>query len=209
MNHKIILFLLFLAFIAFAHGEEEHAEEMPAPPEPINTLWFIHSWTHWMVWIGFIYTCYYFRFFIGHKLGHPSHCAVPEKEGEYLPEDSLKQIHGIFVWLMIIWTAIHISEIIGGQFGYGHPEVYSLSELIPGEEIWEWMYVVSTVLFLSSCHYIRYLTGSGTKCFSCLAFGRQRQKVFTIQTFLNNYHGHFFWIAIIASVLVLLSGGHL
>ncbi len=207
MKKLSIFSLLFFALTiipAFAH-----VEEGIAPPVLVQAIWSIHSWTHWLVWIFFIYSCYYFRYYIGRKLGHPSGCMVSENGRGYFPEGNLKIFHRTFVWIMIVWTAIHLSELAGGLFGYAELPVYSLGELIPGEEIWEWIYVGATFLFLSSCHYTRFVASSGRKCFSCLPFGKERHKIFSIQSTLNNYHAHFFWIAIAASALVLLSGGHL
>lgn len=204
-----ILAVFFLLAPTISAHVDETEEEKTEPPAFFEIVWLIHSWTHWLVWIGFLYTCYYFRFLVGRLLGHPLSCMSPEKQISYKRESKIKQFHGFFVWLMFIWTIVHASELIGELLGYEHPIVYSFGPSIPFAEVWEWAYVAAIFLFLASCHSVRYLFGSGTRCFSCQTFGKQRQQIFNIQTFLNNFHGYFFWIAIIAGILLLLSGGHL
>lgn len=204
-----LFFLIIFMSLALIPFISAHAEEGIGPPKIISFIWALHSWTHWLVWIFFIYTCYYFRYLFGHVSNHPRYCMAEEKKREYSKEDRIKQMHGIFVWIMLIWTIIHLSELIGAQLGYSELPVYSIVEFIPGDELLELVYIISTIFFLSSCHYIRYLFGSNTKCFSCLRLGKQRQNVFRFQSLINNYHGYFFWIAIISSILLLLAGGHL
>ena len=206
MKRFLLIIFLGLALIPLISA---HAEEGIEPPKIISLIWAFHSWTHWLVWIFFIYTCYYFRYLFGHVSNHPKYCMAEEKKKEYSKEDRIKQMHGVFVWIMLVWAIIHLSELVGAQLGYSELPVYSIGEFIHGDELWEWVYIVSTMLFLFSCHYIRYIIGGSAKCFSCLKFGEQRQNVFRFQTFINNYHGYFFWLAIISSFLVLLSGGHL
>src|SRR3989338_11263284 len=169
------------------------------PPEFLKTLWTIFSWTHWIVWVGFLYTCYYYRYFIGKMRDDPSECGEPEDKNNYAKENSIKQWHRIFVWLIIIFTIIYITKLVAPLLGY---KVYSFGKEVTGLKILGVINVIAVILLLASSHYIRYICGSGTRCFSCLKLGKQRQKAFSFQSVLNNYHGHFFWIAIVSALLL-------
>src|SRR3989338_3921120 len=136
LSLSIVLITLMLIPLVSAH-----LEEGDEPPKIISFIWALHSWTHWIVWILFIYTCYYFRSFLGRLSGHPLYCMKEENIKEYSKENAFKQVHGVFVWIMIVWTIIHFSELVGAQMGYSELPVYSLAAIIPGEEIWEWAYI--------------------------------------------------------------------
>ncbi len=226
MNKKtIFLIFLFLLQIVSAHEIPE------AGINPLLriafTIWDFHDNVHWMIFIPFIGTCYYFRYITGRKIfSHPKVCGLNEiKSREYKGEFVINFFHRYFFWAMFILIFIHLTEVIAQSLGWitynftlFKPYIYPFS-LYSGIMtfgsiqtlgiIVEWGYVLILLTFLLSCHFLRYFLGGKAVCYSCSSFGKIRGRAYAKQSKLNEYHGHLFGASILISLMLLLLGGHL
>ncbi len=230
MKFYMFVFILFiflnLAFPVFAHevGKEVKVNVIP---NYIFLIWDFHDAIHWMIAIPFIFTCYYFRYFTGRRfLSHPMQCGYSEQAGRrYEGEFFLNKLHRYFFWLMLIFILIHLSEVIANSFNaisYNFrlftPYIFpftSESSTMQSELVQllgnfaEWFYVLSFLIFLFSCHFLRYFIGGASFCYSCSPLGGARGEIYRWQTKFNDYHDVLFWLSAISMIFILAVGGHL
>lgn len=222
MKTKFLACLLLLVRLSMAH---EMSEEVSTGQfSLLMSLWQFHDAVHWMIFLPFIATCYYFRYLSGRKLFRdPKTCGTTDLDGKgYKGEIFIVRFHRIFFWLMLIFVLVHFSEtvaktagLIEYDFALFRPFVYPFTEeshisaaplvQFAGSAA-EWLYVMAFLAFLASCHYFRHFLDRSA-CFSC-PLGRMRG-VYMKQSVLNTYHGALFWLSIGFSMFLLLMGGHL
>jgi hypothetical protein len=56
--------------------------------------------------------------------------------------------------------------------------------------------VVCLSLYTFSCHSLRHLVGGGVDCFSCVALGQARYRLWSGASLLNHYHMQWAWISL-------------
>jgi hypothetical protein len=147
--------------------------------------------------LGFRATCYYYRkaYYRAFFLDPPA-CAVGElRPHSYRGETSfpliLQNLHRYFfyvalIFLIVLWyDAVH-AFWFAGSFGVG---VGSLVLLVN---------IVLLSLYTFSCHSLRHIVGGNVDCFSCVAFGRAREKAWRGATFLNEHHMLFAWLSLVS-----------
>ena len=141
--------------------------------------------------IGFRTTCYYYRkAYYRAFFADPVACAVGEPRKGYAGETKfpfvLQNLHRYFLYLAIpvlffLWVDIVKGFVFDGHFGIG---VGSLVLLASNGFI---------TLYTFSCHSLRHLIGGKEDCFSCLAAGGPRHKVWHGVSWLNEHHMAWAW----------------
>jgi hypothetical protein len=88
--------------------------------------------------------------------------------------------------LFFLWIDIVKGFIFDGHFGIGIGSFFLLAS--------------NTLLtaYTFSCHSLRHLIGGGNDCFSCLAAGGPRHKVWQSSSWLNGHHMAFAWWSLFA-----------
>ena len=147
--------------------------------------------------LGFRGTCYYYRkAYYRAFFADPMACAVGEPRGSgYAGEASfpfvLQNIHRYLIYLAIpilffLWWDIVRAFTFDGHFGIG---VGSLVLLASNSLL---------TMYTFSCHSIRHLVGGRLDCFSCLAAGGPRRKVWETSSWLNAHHMAWAWWSLCA-----------
>jgi len=143
-------------------------------------------------------TCYYGRRVYYRAAFTPPACAVgpsqtisPLYSGEKSFPFVLMNLHRYFFYLAIVLAVFHWSHFIDALrfpegWGVG---VGSLVMLVDATFL---------TLYVVSCHSWRHLLGGKLDCFSCSGMNMSRHDAYERQTKLNEYHGVFFWISLIA-----------
>jgi hypothetical protein len=147
--------------------------------------------------LGFRATCYYYRkaYYRAFFLDPPA-CAVGEaRPHSYRGEASfpliLQNLHRYFlyvalIFLIILWyDAIH-AFWFAGSFGVGVGSLVLLAN------------IVLLSLYTFSCHSLRHIAGGNVDCFSCVTFGRTREKAWRGVSFLNEHHMLFAWLSLVS-----------
>lgn len=156
--------------------------------------WF--SPAFWILWMpgGFRVTCYYYRkayyraFFLD-----PPGCSVGEGRGNrYSGETRLflfQNIHRYFLYLalvILVLLAVDVGHACVWPDGFG----VSVATVV---------LAVNTVLLSSytfSCHSLRHIVGGKVDCFSCVAGGQARLKLWKGLSVLNERHMLFAWLSL-------------
>ena len=147
--------------------------------------------------LGFRGTCYYYRkAYYRAFFADPVACAVGEPRGSgYQGEASfpfvLQNLHRYLIYLAIpilffLWVDIVKGFIFDGRFGIG---IGSLVLLASNSLL---------TMYTFSCHSIRHLLGGRSDCFSCLAAGGPRFKVWQTSSWLNSHHMAWAWWSLFA-----------
>jgi hypothetical protein len=162
---------------------------LPGMPTWLSPAFFI-------LWApgGFRVTCYYYRkayyraFFLD-----PPGCAVGEGRGsKYRGETSLflfQNIHRYFLYIALIFLVLLSIDVIKACMwpdGFGISVatiVLALNTLL-----------LSTYTF--SCHSLRHLVGGRVDCFSCVAGGQARLKLWKGVSYLNKKHMLWAWLSL-------------
>lgn len=174
-------------------------------------------------------TCYYFRFLLRRfAFFHPTHCNTkhylcdPERNsiwgkwpfswvatlfGKTLDfgDSKLFYYHKYFIWATVILMPFHLKEII--PVFINAVTSFSLLSFEVMDITIELVYVLFGVMFILSCHSIKYFFDrSAQKCGGC-AFGNKVYKGFENA---NHIHGLWLWLTIIfiniRMVLLLMHG---
>lgn len=148
---------------------------------------------------GFRVTCYYYRkaYYRAFFLDPPA-CAVGEPRGHgYRGETRLllfQNLHRYFLYLALIflvvlgldvvWSCIWAAEGGGATFGM------SVGTLVLAANVG----LLSMYTF--SCHSLRHLVGGNVDCFSCVAFGQARYKLWNGASRLNKNHMLWAWMSL-------------
>lgn len=148
---------------------------------------------------GFRVTCYYYRkaYYRSFFLDPPA-CAVGESRGHsYKGETRLllfQNLHRYFLYLALIflvilgldvvWSCIWPAEGGGAAFGV------SVGTLVLAAN------VTLLGLYTFSCHSLRHLVGGNLDCFSCVALGQARYKMWKGASVLNKNHMLWAWLSL-------------
>jgi hypothetical protein len=173
----------------------------PLPPESIRGLlpfWFSPAFL--ILWApgGFRLTCYYYRkaYYRAYFLDPPA-CAVGESRSKYRGETRLflfQNLHRYFLYFALLFLVLLSIDVVracvfeskGGGMTFG----VSVGSLV----------LLANVTLLSmytfSCHSLRHLVGGNIDCFSCVAFGKGRYKLWKGISFLNKNHMLWAWVSL-------------
>lgn len=148
---------------------------------------------------GFRVTCYYYRkayyraFFLD-----PPGCAVGEpRRRNYWGETSLflfQNLHRFFLYVALVFIVILTIDVV-------HSCIWPTSEggLTFGISVGSIVLGVNTVLlglYTFSCHSLRHLIGGNVDCFSCVALGNIRYKMWSGVSKLNKRHMLWAWCSL-------------
>jgi hypothetical protein len=148
---------------------------------------------------GFRLTCYYYRkaYYRAYFLDPPA-CAVGEVAGRrYRGETRMllfQNLHRYFLYLALAFLVILAIDVVhacmwptadgGTTFGISVATV---------------VLAVNTALltmYTFSCHSLRHLVGGNVDCFSCVAFGEARRKMWKGVSRLNEQHMLWAWLSL-------------
>jgi len=209
-------FVIYSTFRAFYNAEYEfgHHAQIPVDPHhayllspfysPLLTN-LIPKGLEWIspafliLWApgGFRVTCYYYRkaYYRAFFLDPPA-CAVGEPRNEYRGETRLllfQNLHRYFLYFALIFLVLLAIDAVhaciwhsesGAEFGV------SVGTLILV------MNVTLLSLYTFSCHSLRHLIGGNVDCFSCVALGQMRHKLWKGASFLNKKHMLWAWMSL-------------
>lgn len=142
---------------------------------------------------GFRVTCYYYRkaYYRAFFLDPPA-CGVGERKKNYRGETALlifQNIHRYFLYLALVFLVILTVDVVHAMIwpdGFG----VSIATLV----------LLSNVVLLSlytfSCHSLRHLIGGKVDCFSCVALGPTRHKLWKGVSGLNTRHMLWAWMSL-------------
>ena len=186
------MILFCLVFLMSASAHVEHAEAVE------GSFWYqvfiAHDWLHPVFFILLIYTCYYFRFFSGRKIGGEPRACIGECSHCYHGENVLKRNHRWIFWMTFFLLFIHIGEAI--------PAIVDFRDY-SGLDFWilatESAYLIFAFFYLITCYHFRY-------CVEMLAKRKViSYKLYNELTNMNNkYHGIFLWSTLLMVVLRFL-----
>lgn len=148
---------------------------------------------------GFRLTCYYYRkAYYRAFFGDPRGCAVRERQGgRYMGETGLflfQNLHRFFLYIALIFILLLAIDVVhaciwpteAGSFTFG----VSVGTLVLAVN------VVLLSLYTFSCHSLRHLIGGNIDCFSCVAFGQTRYKLWKGASKLNSKHMLWAWCSL-------------
>jgi hypothetical protein len=145
---------------------------------------------------GFRVTCYYYRkaYYRAYFLDPPA-CAVGEPRRRYRGETHLflfQNLHRYFLYLALIFLLILAFDVykscrFPAEEGSFH---VTLGTLVLAAN------VTLLTLYTFSCHSLRHLVGGNVDCFSCVALGQARSKLWRGASRLNPKHMHFAWASL-------------
>jgi hypothetical protein len=192
---------------AVGHGTgilEEHAFLLSPFFSPLIVLPQMPAWVSpafLILWApgGFRLTCYYYRkayyrtFFLD-----PPGCAVGEARGNrYMGETGLmifQNLHRYFMYIALIFLVILSIDVVhsciwpthGGGVTFG----MSVGTLVLA------LNTTLLSLYTFSCHSLRHLIGGNVDCFSCVALGSARYKLWNGASYLNKNHMLWAWLSL-------------
>lgn len=143
---------------------------------------------------GFRLTCYYYRkaYYRAFFLDPPA-CAVSEPpRGKYKGEKGLlifQNAHRFFLYLALAFLIILLVDVIHAMNwpqGFG----ISIGTLVLAANL------ILLSLYTFSCHSLRHLIGGKLDCYSCVAFGESRHKMWKGVTSLNSRHMLWAWLSL-------------
>jgi hypothetical protein len=148
---------------------------------------------------GFRVTCYYYRkaYYRAYFLDPPA-CAVGESRGHsYHGETRIllfQNLHRYFLYLALIFLVLLAIDVVhaliwpiasgGRTFGV------SIGTLVLAAN------VTLLSLYTFSCHSWRHLVGGSVDCFSCVALGQLRHRLWKRTSALNEHHMLFAWTSL-------------
>ena len=152
---------------------------------------------------GFRLTCYYYRkaYYRAFFLDPPA-CAVGEPRNQYAGETRLllfQNIHRYFLYIALVFILIlgydAIHSFIWPTADGGRTFGVSVASLVltPG--------TILLALYTFSCHSLRHLVGGNVDCFSCVAGGQARYKMWRGTTRLNEHHMFWAWTSLFGVTL--------
>ena len=147
---------------------------------------------------GFRLTCYYYRkayyrvFFLD-----PPACAVGEARQRYRGETQLflfQNLHRYFLYLALVFLVLLAIDVVhacfwpveGGGFEFG----VSVGTLVLAAN------TTLLSLYTFSCHSLRHLIGGNVDCFSCVAMGDARYRMWRGVSVLNKNHMLWAWLSL-------------
>jgi hypothetical protein len=182
----------------------EHAYLLSPFYSPLLVFPWLPAWlspAFLILWApgGFRVTCYYYRkayyraFFLD-----PVACSVGESRHAYAGETKLllfQNIHRYFLYLALLFLVVLAIDVVHscrwpteeGGFAFG----ISLGTLVLLAN------VVLLSLYTVSCHSLRHLVGGNVDCFSCVALGQARYKLWEGASVLNKNHMLWAWLSLV------------
>ncbi|MEE3370743.1 MAG: succinate dehydrogenase [Planctomycetota bacterium] len=182
---------------------EEHAHLLSPFYSPMLGGDWLPSWlspAFLILWApgGFRLTCYYYRkaYYRAFLLDPPG-CAVGEPRKAYGGETRLflfQNLHRYFLYFALIFLVLLALDVVfacrwpveggGREFGVSVGTlVLALSTTLLG-------------LYTFSCHSLRHLVGGNVNCFSCVALGQTRYKLWNKVSLLNKNHMLWAWCSL-------------
>jgi hypothetical protein len=188
------------------HGTDvlsDHAYLLSPFYSPLLALPWLPAWlspAFLILWApgGFRLTCYYYRkayyrsFFLD-----PPGCAVGEPRKKYHGETRLllfQNLHRYFLYLALVFLVLLTIDVIhaclwptetgGPTFGV------SVGTLVLAAN------TTLLTLYTLSCHSLRHLVGGNIDCFSCVALGQTRYKLWKGASALNKNHMLWAWASL-------------
>jgi hypothetical protein len=148
---------------------------------------------------GFRLTCYYYRkaYYRAFFLDPPA-CAVGEPRNEYRGETRLllfQNLHRYFLYIALLFLVVLTIDAI-------HAALWPTPDggLTFGVSVGTLVLAVNAILlslYTLSCHSLRHLVGGSVDCFSCLAGGQARYKLWKGTTKLNEHHMFWAWTSLV------------
>jgi hypothetical protein len=143
---------------------------------------------------GFRLTCYYYRkAYYRAFFRDPVACAVGESRTSYGGETKflfiLQNVHRYFLYVALIFNVILWIDAVEAFFWKDGFHV-SLGSLV---------LTLNAFLLMGyslSCHSLRHLVGGKIDCFSCVAMGGVRHKLWTGASRLNEHHMAWAWTSL-------------
>lgn len=182
----------------------EHAYLLSPFYSPLLVLPWLPSWispAFLILWApgGFRLTCYYYRkaYYRAYFLDPPA-CAVGESRGHsYRGETRLflfQNLHRYFLYFALIFLVILTIDVI-------HACLWPIADggLAFGVSVGSLVLAANTTLlslYTFSCHSLRHLIGGSVDCFSCVALGHTRQRLWTAASALNRKHMLWAWTSL-------------
>ena len=146
---------------------------------------------------GFRLTCYYYRkaYYRAFFLDPPA-CAVGEPRNQYSGETRLflfQNLHRFFLYVALIFIVLLSVDVVHSciwETPNGHRFGMSVGSLV--------LAACTTLLALYtfSCHSLRHLVGGNVDCFSCVAMGGARHKLWKGVSVLNKRHMLWAWLSL-------------
>ena len=210
-------FLVYANFRAFynadfelGHGARvnpilpDHAYLLSPFYSPLLVFPWMPSWlspAFLILWApgGFRLTCYYYRkaYYRAYFLDPPA-CAVGEPRGHsYRGETRLflfQNLHRYFLYFALIFLVLLAIDVVhacmwpvaGGGTTFG----LSVGTLVLAAN------TLLLTLYTFSCHSLRHLVGGNVDCFSCVALGQARYKMWRGVSALNKNHMLWAWTSL-------------
>lgn len=196
------------AHFQLGHGTDVLPEHSYLLSPMYSPLLVVPSWlpawfspAMFILWMpgGFRLTCYYYRkayyraFFLD-----PMACSVGEPRNEYQGETRLllfQNLHRYFLYIALVFLVILAYDAVesmlwptaGGGLTFG----VSVGTLVLIAN------VVCLSMYTLGCHSLRHLVGGKIDCFSCVAGGQSRYKMWQGVTRLNERHMLWAWVSLI------------
>ena len=126
----------------------------------------------------------------------PPACAVGEPRDQYKGETRLflfQNLHRFFLYLALIFIIILAIVVVHACIYVtedGHEFGLSVGGLVLG------LCTTLLALYTFSCHSLRHLVGGKLDCFSCVAMGDARHKVWKGVSVLNKRHMLWAWLSL-------------
>lgn len=202
------------AHFELGHGSREnilpdHSYLLSPMYSPLLTLpaW-VPAWISpamFILWMpgGFRLTCYYYRkaYYRAFFLDPPA-CAVGEPRNQYAGETRLllfQNIHRYFLYVALVFIVLlgidAIDSFIWPTADGGRTFGVSVGSIVLTTG------TVLLALYTFSCHSLRHLVGGNVDCFSCVAGGQARYKMWKGTTRLNEHHMLWAWMSLFGVTL--------
>jgi len=204
------LFGIYATYRAFFGQDYAYVLRDPTWGELISPFFSPYIKPAWLpVWIspavfilwapgGFRLTCYYYRkaYYRAYFMDPPG-CAVGEPRKSYQGETRLllfQNLHRYFMYLALIFLFILTYDVIcacvfpnkNGSSTFG----ISVGTLVLAAN------TTLLSLYTFSCHSLRHLIGGNVDCFSCVAGGAARYKLWKGASILNKRHMLWAWTSL-------------
>ena len=148
---------------------------------------------------GFRLTCYYYRkAYYRSFFGDPPGCSVGEmRGGRYMGETGLflfQNLHRFFLYIALIFILLLAVDVV-------HAFLWPTDAggLTIGMSVGTLVLAINVLLlslYTFSCHSLRHLIGGNIDCFSCVAFGQSRYKLWKGASKLNKNHMLWAWCSL-------------
>ena len=171
---------------------------------PLIVLPWLPSWISpalLILWApgGFRLTCYYYRkaYYRAYFLDPPA-CAVGEVAGRpYRGETRMllfQNLHRYFLYFALAFLVVLAIDVV-------HACMWPVADggMTFGISVATLVLAANTALltmYTFSCHSLRHLVGGNVDCFSCVAFGEARRKMWKGVSVLNEQHMLWAWLSL-------------